>query len=225
MEPFMPCRVRRLARVEYLATLERMQRFTQTRTSETPDEIWLLEHPAVYTLGLRARDRLLRADHGVPVVCADRGGDVTYHGQGQPIVYVLLDLARRRLGIQSLVRALEQSVIDALQEFGIAGERRPGAPGVYVAERKIASLGLRVRGGCSYHGVALNAAMDLVPFETIDPCGFPGLRVTQLAEWQPDISAADAGERLLRQVLLRLRYTEIPVLPLQPSDRADAYHA
>jgi lipoyl(octanoyl) transferase len=225
VEPFTPCRVRRLARVEYLTALERMQAFTQTRGAETPDEIWLLEHPPVYTLGLRARNRLLRPGNDVPIACADRGGDVTYHGPGQPIVYVLLDLARRRLGIHALVRALEQSVIDMLQALGVAAARRPGAPGVYVADRKIASLGLRVRAGRSYHGVALNTAMDLAPFEAIDPCGFPGLRATQLAEWRPDVHAADAGERLLRQVLLQLGYTEASMLPPSPSDRVDVHHA
>jgi lipoyl(octanoyl) transferase len=202
-----------------------MQAFTQARSVETPDEIWLLEHPAVYTLGLRARNRSLRADNRVSVISADRGGDVTYHGPGQPIVYVLLDLARRRLGIHALVRALEQSVIDMLEELGVAARRRAGAPGVYVADRKIASLGLRVRAGRSYHGMALNATMDLAPFEAIDPCGFPGLRATQLSEWRPDIPAADAAERWLRQVLLRLGYTEASILPPDASGHVDVHHA
>lgn len=204
----MPIRVLRLGRVEYGVALERMRAFTAARTAETPDEVWLLEHPPVYTLGVRARRRLLEADRQIPVSVTDRGGDVTYHGPGQPVIYVLLDLARRNLGIHALVRLLEQAVVDTLAELGVAGARRAGAPGVYVAERKIASLGLRVRAGRTYHGLAFNARMDLAPFHAIEPCGYPGLRVAQLAEWRPETDSTEAGERLLRQVLRLLGYTE-----------------
>lgn len=204
----LPARVRRLGRVDYAIALERMRSFTQARTPETTDEIWLLEHPPVYTLGVRARRLAAGMPRAVPTVVTDRGGDVTYHGPGQPVIYTMLDLARRQLGIQELVRQLEQSVIDVLAEFDIAAERKEGAPGVYVSGRKIASLGLRVRAGRSYHGLAFNAGMDLAPFHAIAPCGYPGLRMAQLAEWRPDIGPVEAGERLLGRVLRVLGYTE-----------------
>ncbi len=218
------CYVRRLGRVEYEETQERMRVFTLARTPETPDEIWLLEHPPVYTHGIRARNRALPALKDAPVVLTDRGGDVTYHGPGQSIVYVLIDLARRGLGIHTLVHTLEAAVIEMLRELGIAATRRSGAPGVYVGERKIASLGLRVRGGRCYHGLALNAHMDLSPFNAIDPCGYPGLAMAQVAEWRPDLGASEAGERLLRQVLRLLEYTETSLLPVQP-DTIRVQHA
>lgn len=201
------CGVRRLGSVPYEAALERMRSFTLARSDATLDELWLLEHPAVYTLGVRARHRALAPTNRIPVVATDRGGDVTYHGPGQAIIYVLLDLTRRGLGIHALVQMLEQTVIDLLAEFGVSGARRDGAPGVYAQERKIASLGLRVRGGRSYHGLSFNVSMDLAPFAAIDPCGYPGLSMAQLAEWQPEIDAATAGERLLHLVLARLGYT------------------
>lgn len=203
-----PITIQRLGRVPYVEALERMRQFTVARDDESTDEVWLLEHAPVYTVGVRARNRLLKPPNNIPVVVTDRGGDVTYHGPGQPVVYVLIDLTRRGLGIHALVQTLEQAVIDVLAELGIEAARRKGAPGVYVTDRKIASLGLRVRGGRSYHGLALNARMDLTPFHAIDPCGYPGLRMTQLAEWRSDIGADAAGERLLRQVLVRLGYTD-----------------
>jgi len=201
--------VRRLGCVDYTAALERMRAYTAARTPASPDEIWLLEHPPVYTLGVRARHRLAEMGGPIPVVVTDRGGDITYHGPGQPVIYTLLDLARRGLDARTLVHTLEQAVIDLLAGFGIEAGRRPGAPGVYVAERKIASLGLRVRAGRSYHGLAFNAHMDLAPFHTIAPCGYPGLRMAQLAEWRPEITSAEAGERLLQEVLRLLGYTEV----------------
>lgn len=216
-----PVIVRRLGRVEYRESVERMRDFTAARVADTPDELWLLEHPSVYTLGVRVRNRAPRQrSNDVPWVATDRGGDVTYHGPGQPIVYALLDLGRRGLGIHLLVRILEQAVIDMLAELGVAADRRVGAPGVYVADGKIASLGLRVRSGRSYHGLAFNARMDLAPFYGIDPCGYPGLRMTQLAEWRPDIDADEAAERLLRQVRRQLEYTDIATLSANSSDVA-----
>ncbi|MFL6623888.1 MAG: lipoyl(octanoyl) transferase LipB [Sulfurifustis sp.] len=217
------CGVRRLGTIDYNTALERMRAFTAARTSDTPDEIWLLEHPPVYTLGVRAAGRELQPTTRIPVAITDRGGDVTYHGPGQPIIYVLLDLTRREMNVHSLVHALEQSVIDLLAEWDLEGARRAGAPGVYVAERKIASLGLRVRAGRSYHGLAFNAAMDLRPFGAIDPCGYPGLSMTQLREWRPDISASEAGERLLNQVARRLGYTEISTLPNRLPEAAPTF--
>jgi lipoyl(octanoyl) transferase len=220
MSSQIPCTVRRLGTVAYELALERMRAFTAARHAETPDEIWLLEHPPVYTLGVRARNRVVQPTNDIPLVITDRGGDVTYHGPGQPIVYVLLDLARRGLSIHALVRTLEQAVIDLLADFGVAAERRAGAPGVYAADRKIASLGLRVRGGRSYHGLAFNAHMDLAPFYAIDPCGYPGLRMTQLAEWRSDIDITGAGERLLRQVRRRLGYTDASIAATNTDDVA-----
>jgi lipoyl(octanoyl) transferase len=173
---------RRLGRVPYGQSYEDMRRFTAARAAATPDELWLLEHPPVYTLGQAGRLEHLRRATAIPVERVDRGGQVTYHGPGQIVAYALLDLRRRELTVRRLVATLEQAVIDLLAGYRIAGERRPGAPGVYVGGAKIAALGLRVRNGCSYHGVALNVAMDLAPFGDIDPCGYEGLAVTQLAD-------------------------------------------
>lgn len=170
-------RVRNLGRREYLPTLEAMRAFTRTRDEGTPDELWLLEHPPVYTLGQAAAVPAL--DNGIPLVQADRGGEITYHGPGQIVLYALLDLARRGIKVKRFVWLLEQAVIELLEG---RGERRPGAPGVYVEGAKIAALGIRVSRGRAYHGLALNVDMDLGPFAAIDPCGYPGLRVTQMKD-------------------------------------------
>ena len=191
---------RHLGLVAYDRAYGDMRRFTVSRTAATPDELWLLEHPAVYTLGQAGKsEHLLRATP-IPVQRVDRGGQITYHGPGQVVAYPLLDLRRRGLAVRRLVRLLEQAVIDLLAGHRIAAERRPGAPGVYVAGAKIAALGLRVRGGCSYHGVALNVAMDLAPFRDIDPCGYPGLAVTQLTDLGVGVSPADAAAGLGAQI-------------------------
>jgi lipoyl(octanoyl) transferase len=158
-----------------------MQQFTDRRGADTPDEIWFTEHPPVFTLGLNARREHLLAPGAIPVVQIDRGGQVTYHGPGQLMVYPLLDLKRAGLGVRDLVTALERSVVDLVGEFGIAAATRPDAPGVYVDGRKLASVGLRVRRGASYHGMALNVDLDLEPFSRINPCGFAGLEMTDLA--------------------------------------------
>ena len=215
-----PIRVRRFGLIEYGSALERMRAFTAARTHATPDEIWLLEHHPVYTLGVRARHRQLHPPQGVAVAITDRGGDVTYHGPGQPVIYVLVDLIRRGLDVQELVRVLEQAVIDVLAGLDVPGERRPGAPGVYVGERKIASLGLRVRAGRTYHGLSFNVRMDLAPFHAIDPCGYPGLRMAQLAEWHSAAASAEAGEQLLSRVLRLLGYTETSSQHESPSEIA-----
>ncbi len=173
--------VRHLGRVPYLSTWQAMQRFTDERTSETPDEIWLLEHDAVFTLGMNADPAHVLAAGDIPVVKVDRGGQVTYHGPGQLVVYPLIDLRRAALGVRDIVTALEQSVILCVARYGIAATTRPKAPGVYVNEAKIASLGIRVRRGASYHGLALNVSMDLEPFQRINPCGYEGLAMTQLS--------------------------------------------
>jgi lipoyl(octanoyl) transferase len=181
-----------------------MREFTSTRTATTRDELWLLEHPPVYTLGQAGRPEHLLRDNGIPVVRTDRGGQVTYHGPGQAVAYVLLDLRRRGLSVKRLVGLLEQTVIDVLAAHRVAGERRAGAPGVYVGGAKVAALGLRVRGGCTYHGLALNVSMDLVPFRDINPCGYKGLAVTQLADFGLRLSVAEAGEALAAALRERL---------------------
>lgn len=174
--------VRQLGRVEYLPTWRAMQRFTDERGPDTPDEIWLLEHPPVFTLGMNARAEHVLAPGDIPVVRVDRGGQVTYHGPGQLVVYPLIDLRRAGLGVRDLVTALERAVIDYAAYFRIVAEARRAAPGVYVDGRKLASVGLRVRRGGSYHGLALNVCMDLEPFRRINPCGYEGLEVTRLAD-------------------------------------------
>jgi lipoyl(octanoyl) transferase len=176
----MPLRVRELGRAEYEPTWRAMQSFSLARAADSADELWLLEHPPVYTLGVAGRpEHLSRVEHGIPVVRTDRGGQVTYHGPGQIVAYLLLDLRRRGLTIRPLVRLMERCVIDLLASYGIAAAGRVDAPGVYVDGAKIAALGLRVRNGCCYHGLAFNVDMDLSPFLSIDPCGYPGLTVTQ----------------------------------------------
>ncbi|HSN22420.1 MAG TPA: lipoyl(octanoyl) transferase LipB [Usitatibacter sp.] len=175
-------RIRSLGRVAYEPTWRAMQALTQRRDAQAPDEVWLLEHPPVYTLGLAGRREHVLAPGTSPVVQTDRGGQVTYHGPGQAVAYAMLDLRRRSLGVKEMVRRLEQSAIDVLAGYGIAGERRAGMPGVYVGRAKIAAVGLRVARGCSYHGLALNVDLDLEPFSRIDPCGYPGLACTRLAD-------------------------------------------
>jgi len=188
--------VKRLGLVDYAPAYEAMKRFTAARGPETPDELWLLEHPPVYTVGQAGREEHLPRGSRIPVVRIDRGGQITYHGPGQAVAYVLLDLRRRGLTVSGLVRRIEQAVIDLLARHGIAGARRPGAPGVYVGPAKVAALGLRVRRGCSYHGVALNVDMDLAPFGDIDPCGYPGLEVTQLADLGVRLTPGEASDAL-----------------------------
>jgi len=185
--------VRRLGRVDYLPTWQAMQDFTAARTAETPDELWQVEHPPVYTVGLAGRDEHLPAvDTGISVVRIDRGGQITYHGPGQIVLYTLIDLARRGLGVRAYVRLLETAVIDLLARRGIRAEGRSDAPGVYVAGAKIAALGLRIRHGRCYHGLAFNVDMDLAPFDSIDPCGYRGLKVTQAR----DLGLRDPIDRL-----------------------------
>jgi lipoyl(octanoyl) transferase len=159
-----------------------MQALTQRRDASAEDELWLLEHPPVYTLGLAGRREHVLAPGAIPVVATDRGGQVTYHGPGQVVAYAMLDLRRRSLGVKELVRRLEQAAIDVLAGYGIRAERRTGMPGVYVDGAKIAAVGLRVARGCSYHGIALNVDLDLEPFTRIDPCGYPGLACTRMAD-------------------------------------------
>ncbi len=171
--------VRSLGRVEYEPTWRAMQAFTAARQADTPDEIWVLEHPPVYTQGQAGKPEHLIAATDIPVVPIDRGGQITYHGPGQIVAYVLVDLRRRGYGIRELVSRMEQAVIDLLATQGVAAARQAGAPGVYVDGAKIAALGLRVKHGCTYHGLALNVDMEMSPFAAINPCGYAGMRVTQ----------------------------------------------
>lgn len=185
--------VRKLGRVDYGLALAAMQRFTNDRTAHTADELWQVEHPPVYTVGLAGRDEHLPAGPtGIPVVRIDRGGQITYHGPGQIVLYTLVDLARRNLGVRAYVRLLEHAVITLLGRRGVRAEGRTDAPGVYVDGAKIAALGLRIRHGRCYHGLALNTEMDLTPFDRIDPCGYRGLRVIQAR----DLGIADPIDRL-----------------------------
>jgi lipoyl(octanoyl) transferase len=192
--------IRSLGRTDYEATWRAMQAFTDARDAATPDEIWLTEHPPVYTLGLAGRREHLLRDKGIPAIKVDRGGQITYHGPGQLIVYVLFDLKRARLGVRDMVRRIEATVVQWLDFVGISAYGKASAPGVYVAsagvEAKIAALGLKVRYGCTYHGLAVNIAMDLAPFADIDPCGFPGLAVTQLADLGVARTLEQAGAEL-----------------------------
>ncbi|MFZ2300747.1 MAG: lipoyl(octanoyl) transferase LipB [Gallionella sp.] len=176
-----------LGLVEYLPTWEAMKKFTAERTPDiqtlgTRDEIWLVQHPPVYTQGLAGKPEHLLHDTGIPVVKIDRGGQITYHGPGQIVAYLLLDLRRWKVNVRELVCVMEQAAINLLGEFGVAAQGRRDAPGVYVADAKIASLGLKIKHGCCYHGLALNVDMDLTPFSNINPCGYAGLRVTQCRE-------------------------------------------
>jgi lipoyl(octanoyl) transferase len=191
-----PVRIRRLGLVEYQPTWRAMQRFTAERAESTPDEIWFLEHPPVFTLGVNASRQHLLAPGDIPVVQIDRGGQVTYHGPGQLVVYPLIDLKRLRFGIREFVTALERAVIGLAAESGIEAESRRGAPGVYVAGRKLASIGVRVSRGGSTHGLALNVALDLEPFGRINPCGYEGLRMTQLSELGGPGSVPDSAAAL-----------------------------
>lgn len=189
--------VKRPGRVGYETAWEAMRAFTSERGPDTPDEIWLVEHPPVYTLGQAGKPEHLLRSSNIPLVKSDRGGQITYHGPGQLVAYLLIDLTRRGLKVRQLVAVMEQALIDCLAEYGIHAERVAGAPGVYVDGAKIAALGLRVRNGRSYHGLSLNVDMDLAPFSRINPCGYEGLKTTQLADFGVQDSLDAVGARLL----------------------------
>lgn len=199
--------VRHLGLVDYQPTLEAMRQLTAERNADTPDQIWLLQHPPVFTQGQAGKAEHVLAAGDIPVIQVERGGQVTYHGPGQLVAYLMLDLRRLNLGVRELVTLMEQSLVELLAGYGIEAAPRADAPGVYVGAAKIASLGLRVRRGCSFHGLALNVDMDMEPFSRINPCGYSGLRMVQLSELleQPvDISeVARRLEKILRQRLTR----------------------
>jgi len=196
--------VRQLDRQDYQTTWQAMQQFTSTRNSDTPDEIWVTEHPPVYTLGLNGKTEHLLTTGAIPVIHSDRGGQVTYHGPGQVVVYTLLDIKRRDINIRQLVTLLEQAMISVLAGYGINANAKPEAPGVYVQEKKIGSIGLRIKKNCSYHGLSLNNQMDLQPFNHINPCGYPGLQVTQLADFGVVTSNAELTNLLVNAILKAL---------------------
>lgn len=192
--------VKHLGRLDYEPVWRAMQDFTAARNEATLDELWVLEHPPVFTLGQAGKREHLLQPTEIPVVSIDRGGQITYHGPGQVVIYVLVDLKRRGYGVKELVHRMEQAVIDLLSAAGIEAERQSGAPGVYVKGAKIAALGLRIRQGRSYHGLALNVDMDLSPFALINPCGYPGMRVTQTRDLGMPESVNTVGEMLARQL-------------------------
>jgi len=185
-----------LGQVPYELIWQRMRDFTDQRDEATPDEFWFLQHPPIFTQGLAGLASHLLAPGDIPVIKVDRGGQVTYHGPGQWVVYTLLDLRRLGVGIRELVSALERSIIHTLADYGVAANARREAPGVYVNHAKIASVGLRVRRGCCFHGIALNVDMDLAPFQRINPCGYPGLAITQLTDLVGSVDMEDVRHHL-----------------------------
>lgn len=192
---------RELGQRAYAPTLQAMRDFTAQRGATTPDEIWLLEHPPVFTLGLAGKPEHLLGATDIPVVNIDRGGQITYHGPGQLIAYLLIDLNRRPYKVRQLVERMESALIALLADYDIAAERLAGAPGVYVSGTKIAALGLRVQKGCTYHGLALNVDMDLGPYQSINPCGYPGMAITQIANLVPGVKMADVRSALQRHLI------------------------
>ena len=200
--------VQHLGRVDYEPTWRAMQEFTAKRTAETPDQLWICEHPPVYTLGQAGKPEHLLTDIGIPLVKIDRGGQITYHGPGQVVIYLLIDLPRRQLKVREIVTCIEQAVIDLLAGHGVAAERHEKAPGVYVGPAKVAALGLRIKKGCCYHGVSLNVDMDLSPFAAINPCGYPGMPVTQTRELGISLTPSQAAQALAGHLSLQLERKE-----------------
>ncbi|KAB7780522.1 MULTISPECIES: lipoyl(octanoyl) transferase LipB [Xanthomonas] len=207
-----PCRVRQLGRQPYEPVWRAMQRFTDARDEATPDELWVVEHEPVFTLGQAGKPEHVLAPGDIPVLQVDRGGQVTYHGPGQLVVYPLLDLRRLHIGVRDYVCRIEQAIIDTLDEWNILGERREGAPGVYVGDAKVAALGIRVRRGCTFHGLSFNVAMDLEPFHRINPCGYQGLQVTAVLDL-----GGPSGMQAVTPVLLAQLARQFG-LTLQPLD-------
>ncbi|MDZ7902713.1 MAG: lipoyl(octanoyl) transferase LipB [Rheinheimera sp.] len=201
--------IRDLGVVDYTETWQRMQQFTDNRDESTVDEIWLLEHPPVFTQGQAGKEEHLLFPGDIPVVKVDRGGQVTYHGPGQLVAYVLLDIKRRKLGVRELVTMIEQVIVGALAAHAVNAYARPDAPGVYVNEAKVASLGLRVRKGCTFHGLALNVAMDLSPFSRINPCGYAGMRMVQTSDLGGPNSIEIAKQEISRQFISQLKISEL----------------
>ncbi|WP_050093310.1 lipoyl(octanoyl) transferase LipB [Yersinia pseudotuberculosis] len=210
--------LRQLGLQPYAPVSQAMHNFTEFRTDTTPDEIWLVEHQHVFTQGQAGKAEHVLMPGDIPVIQSDRGGQVTYHGPGQQVMYVMVDLRRAKIGVRQLVTAIENTVIETLAHFNIDSHARPDAPGVYVAQQKICSLGLRIRRGCSFHGLALNIAMDLEPFQRINPCGYAGMQMTQVSVLQPGVTVADVQPVLVREFTRQLGY---PTAKLQPWSLSD----
>lgn len=201
--------IRRLGRQPWATVSEAMHTFTNQRDEYTPDEVWLVEHPPVFTQGQAGKAEHLLMTDDIPVMQSDRGGQVTYHGPGQQIMYIMIDIRRRKVGVRELVTALEQTVVDTLTHFDVSAIARPDAPGVYTGNKKICSLGLRIRRGCSFHGLALNVNMDLAPFLRINPCGYAGLEMTQLSAFKPGITLADVQPLLVENFARQLKISVV----------------
>lgn len=198
--------IRPLIQAEYLPIWQAMQDFTNQRTSTTPDEVWFIEHPPVYTLGQAGKTEHILNPGNIPIIPVDRGGQVTYHGPGQLMMYVLFDIRRKQIGVRELVSILENTIVDTLAHWDIQAQPRPDAPGVYVKDAKICSIGLRIRKGCSYHGLAFNINMDLQPFLGINPCGFRNLAMTQVADFVAGITLQDLIPELTKHLVNRMNY-------------------
>ena len=212
----LPLHIRRLGRQPYEKTWHAMQEFTDARGPDTPDELWLLEHDPVFTLGQAGKLEHVLAAGDIPVLPVDRGGQVTYHGPGQIVGYPLIDLRRAGVGVRELVHRIEQALIDTLAHWHVHAVRHPGAPGVYVGEAKVAALGLRVRRGCSFHGLAFNVAMDLEPFQRINPCGYKGLAVTQLLDLGGPAQRAPVEDVLIDAFCRQFGFVAAPAAPVIP---------
>lgn len=208
--------VRNLGTVPYTQTWRAMQAFTQQRNAETQDEIWLLQHPPVFTQGQAGKAEHILAPGAIPVVQVDRGGQVTYHGPGQLMAYLLLDLARKKMGVRDLVSAIEAALVEALAGWNIQAAPKADAPGVYVDGRKIASLGLRIRRGCSFHGLALNISMNMEPFGRINPCGYAGLAMAQVCDYAPEVQVGQAAEQISAALRKQLGYIEVSATDALP---------
>ncbi|MEW9625795.1 lipoyl(octanoyl) transferase LipB [Rhodanobacter sp. S2-g] len=219
----LPLKIRRLGRQPYETTWKAMSAFTDNRTADTADELWLLEHDPVFTLGQAGKMEHVLAPGEIPVIPVDRGGQVTYHGPGQIVGYPLIDLRRAGVGVRELVNRIEQAIIDTLAHWNIGAERRDGAPGVYAAEAKVAALGLRVRRGCSFHGLAFNVNMNLEPFHRINPCGYKGLAVTQVLDLGGPSRLVDVEDVLVEEFCRQFGFRAeqaAPVIPELPARAA-----
>ncbi|XBS70918.1 lipoyl(octanoyl) transferase LipB [Acerihabitans sp. KWT182] len=212
--------IRRLNLQPYDIVSRAMHEFTDRRDHDTPDEIWLVQHPQVFTQGQAGKAEHILQPGSIPVIQSDRGGQVTYHGPGQQVMYVMLDLKRRKLGVRQLVTLLEDTVVATLGRFDIHARARADAPGVYVDDAKICSLGLRIRKGCSFHGLALNIAMDLSPFLRINPCGYAGLRMTQVSDFVPGVQTDDVAPVLIESFIALLHTPATEFLPWRAADYA-----
>ncbi|MGL4223776.1 MAG: lipoyl(octanoyl) transferase LipB [Vibrio sp.] len=201
--------VRYLGKQDYTPVWQAMHYFTDQRSSTTRDEVWLVEHHPVFTQGQAGKTEHLLNTGDIPVLQSDRGGQVTYHGPGQLIAYVLIDLRRKHLGVRELVTKIEQLVINTLQHYQIDSAARPDAPGVYVQDKKICSLGLRIRKGCSFHGLALNIQMDLSPFQRINPCGYPGMEMVQISDFDRSVDLEAVAQLLIQNLVAQLDYEQV----------------